>query len=86
MRKLIIAVVVLLVIGLGLALAVRSLLSPEMLRSTIESQVASALERPVQIGAARAQVFPSPRITLLKVLIGGPQHLVAEQVIVGASL
>ena len=43
MRKLIIAVVVLVVIGLGLALTVRSLLSPEMLRSTIESQVAASL-------------------------------------------
>ena len=86
MRKLIIAVVVLVVIGLGLALAVRSLLSPEMLRSTIESQVAAALERPVQIGAARAQVFPSPRITLSNVSIGGPQRLVADQVIVGAGL
>jgi hypothetical protein len=86
MRKLIIAVVVLVVIGLGLALAVRKLLSPEMLRSTIASQMAAALERPVQIGSARAQVFPSPRITLSNVAIGGPQVLMAEQIIVGAGL
>ena len=78
MRKLIIAVVVLLVIGLGLGLAVRKLLSPEMLRSTIESQMASALDRPVQIGGARAQVFPSPRITLSNVTIGGPQTLAIQ--------
>jgi uncharacterized protein involved in outer membrane biogenesis len=86
MRKLIIAAVILVVVGLGLALAVRTLLSPEMLRSTLESQIASALERPVHIDAARAQVFPSPRITLSRVSIGGPQQLTAEQVIVGASL
>jgi len=86
MKKLIIAVVVLLVIGVGLALAVRKLLSPEMLRSAIEAQVASALERPVRIGAARAHVFPSPRITLSNVSIGGPQTLTAEQIIVGAGL
>ena len=86
MRKLIIAVVVLVVIGLGLALAVRKLLSPEMLRSTIASQMAAALERPVRIGSARAQVFPSPRITLSNVAIGGPQVLTAEQIIVGAGL
>jgi uncharacterized protein involved in outer membrane biogenesis len=86
MRKLIIAVVVLLVIGGALALAIRSLLSPEMLRSTIEAQAAAALERPVHIGAARAQVFPSPRITLSGVSIGGPQALTAEQIIVGAGL
>jgi uncharacterized protein involved in outer membrane biogenesis len=86
MRKLIIAVVLLVVIGLGLAFAVRKLLSPEMLRSTIASQMASALERPVQIGSARAQVFPSPRITLSNVAIGGPQVLTAEQIIVGAGL
>ena len=86
MRKLIIAVVLLVVIGLGLAFAVRKLLSPEMLRSAIASQMASALERPVQIGSARAQVFPSPRITLSNVAIGGPQVLTAEQIIVGAGL
>jgi uncharacterized protein involved in outer membrane biogenesis len=86
MRKLIIAVVVLLVIGGALALAIRSLLSPEMLRSTIEAQAAAALERPVHIGAARAQVFPSPRITLSSVSIGGQQVLTAEQIIVGAGL
>jgi uncharacterized protein involved in outer membrane biogenesis len=86
MRKLIIAVVIVLVIGAGLALAVRTLLSPEMLRSTIESQVASALERPVQIGAARAHVFPSPRVTLSNVSIGGSQTLTADQIIVGAGL
>ncbi len=86
MRKLIIAIAILLVIGVGLGLAVRKLLSPEMLRSTIESQMASALERPVQIGAARAQVFPSPRITLSNVTIGGPQTLTAEQIIIGAGL
>jgi uncharacterized protein involved in outer membrane biogenesis len=57
-----------------------------MLRSTIASQMASALERPVQIGSARAQVFPSPRITLSNVAIGGPQVLTAEQIIVGAGL
>ena len=86
MRKLIIAVVVLVAIGLGLALAVRKLLSPEMLRSTIASQMAAALERPVQIGSARAQVFPSPRITLSNVAIAGPQVLTADQIIVGAGL
>ncbi len=86
MRKLIVAVVILLIIGAGLALAVRKLLSPEMLRTTIESQAASALERPVRIGAARAQVFPSPRITLSDVSIGGTQTLTAEQIIVGAGL
>ena len=57
-----------------------------MLRSTIASQTAAALERPVQIGSARAQVFPSPRITLSNVAIGGPQVLTAEQIIVGAGL
>jgi uncharacterized protein involved in outer membrane biogenesis len=86
MRKLIIAVVVLLAIGVVLALALRALLSPEMLRSTIEAQAAAALERPVHVGAARAHLVPSPRITLSNVSIGGPQALTAEEIIVGAGL
>jgi uncharacterized protein involved in outer membrane biogenesis len=86
MRKLIIAVVVLLTIGVALALAVRALLSPEMLRSTIEAQAAATLERPVHVGAARAHLVPSPRITLSNVSIGGPQALTAEEIIVGAGL
>src|SRR6187401_3299364 len=86
-RKLIIAaVVVVLVLGIGAALALRALLDPQMLAHTIESQAAAWLERPVHIGAAKAHVFPTPRITLTTVGVDGPQSLVADEVIVGAGL
>ena len=86
-RKLIIgAVVVVLVLGIAAGLALRALLDPQMLAHTIESQAAAWLERPVHIGAARAHVFPTPRITLTTVGVDGPQSLVADEVIVGAGL
>jgi uncharacterized protein involved in outer membrane biogenesis len=86
-RKLIIAAVVfLLVLGIGAALALRALLDPQMLAHTIASQATLWLERPVHIGAARAHVFPTPRITLTTVGVDGPQALTADEVIVGAGL
>jgi len=86
-RKLIIAaVVVVLVLGIGAALALRALLDPQMLAHTIEGQATAWLERPVHIGAARAHVFPTPRITLTTVGVDGPQALTADEVIVGAGL
>ena len=86
-RKLIVgAVGVVLVIGIGAALALRALLDPQMLAHAIESQATAWLERPVHIGAARAHVFPTPRITLTTVGVDGPQSLVADEVIVGAGL
>jgi hypothetical protein len=86
MRKLIVAGVVLAVLAGATALAVRMLLSPDMLRRTIEAQAAQALDRPVHIGAAKARIFPSPRIQLSNVSIGGPQPLTADEVIVGTGL
>ena len=86
-RKLIIgAVVVVLVLGIGTALALRALLDPQMLAHAIEGQATAWLERPVHIGAARAHVFPTPRITLTTVGVDGPQALTADEVIVGAGL
>jgi uncharacterized protein involved in outer membrane biogenesis len=86
-RKLIVAaVVVVIVLGIGAALALRALLDPQMLAHTIESQATAWLERPVHIGAARAHVFPTPRITLTTVGVDGPQALTADEVIVGAGL
>jgi uncharacterized protein involved in outer membrane biogenesis len=86
-RKLIIAaVVVVLVLGIGAALALRALLDPQMLAHAIEGQATAWLERPVHIGAAKAHVFPTPRITLTTVGVDGPQALTADEVIVGAGL
>lgn len=86
-RKLIIgAVAAVLIFGIVAALALRALLDPQMLAHTIESQAAAWLERPVHIGAARAHVFPTPRITLTTVGVDGPQALTADEVIVGAGL
>src|SRR6478672_1233451 len=86
-RKLIIAAdVVVLVLGIGAALALRALLDPQMLAHTIEGQATAWLERPVHIGAAKAHVFPTPRITLTTVGVDGPQALTADEVIVGAGL
>ena len=79
-RKLIVgAVGVVLVIGIGAALALRALLDPQMLAHAIEGQATAWLERPVHIGAARAHVFPTPRITLTTVGVDGPQALTADE-------
>ncbi|HET6317710.1 MAG TPA: AsmA family protein [Chloroflexota bacterium] len=85
-RKLVIVALVVLALAVGAALALRALLDPQMLARTIESQAAAWLERPVHIGAARAHIFPTPRITLTTVAVDGPPALVADEVIVGAGL
>ena len=85
-RKLVIAALVVLALGVAAALVLRALLDPQMLARTIETQAAAWLERPVHIGAARAHIFPTPRITLTAVAVDGPQALVADEVIVGAGL
>ena len=87
MRKLLIAVVVLLVLlPLAAAVLVRMLLTPEMLKAAIERQGSQWLGRAVTVGSAHAQLFPRAGVTLTQVTVDGAHRLTAEEVVVGASI
>ena len=87
MRKILIAVVVVLVVlPATAALLVPVLLTPEMLKVAIERQGSQWLGRAVTVGSARAQLFPRTGITLTQVTVDGVPRLTADDVVVGASL
>lgn len=85
-RLLLTAVVLLVVLPATAALLVPLLLTPEMLKAAVERQASAWLDRPVTVGAARAQLFPRAGVALSQVTVGGPQRLTADEVVVGASV
>ena len=87
MRKLLIVVAVLaVIIPVAATLAVRALLSPDSIKSAIESQGTAWLGRTVTVATAKVQVFPRAGLALTGLRIEGPRTLTADEVRVGASL
>lgn len=82
---LIILALVVALIALG-AIAVRYLLSPEMLRAAIEQQGSAWLGRPVSVEHARARLLPTPGVTLQNVRVPGPMGIAVDEVVVAAGL
>jgi uncharacterized protein involved in outer membrane biogenesis len=76
LKKIVIGVVALIVIvGAGAFLAVRLLLDPESVRTTIEAQASAALGERVTLGAASAGLWPRARVVLTDLRIGDPASL-----------
>lgn len=76
MKKLIFAVVVLLILAaLAVFVAVPMLLSPERVRAAVEAQAASAIGLPVKVGAATVQVWPRAGVTIADMTVGEPVQL-----------
>ena len=62
MKTLLIALAgLVLLVVIGGVLLVRSLLSPESIRSTLETQLSEALGEPVTIGGASLSMWPGSR-------------------------
>lgn len=81
MRRLAIAVVVVIVVVvLGGWFVVHRALYPEMVRSTLEQQLAERLGQPVHIGSAAASIFPAPGVDLHDVAIGSPASVTLQRV------
>ena len=59
-------------VPLGAWLVVRMVLGSDLVRTTMESQLAGRIGQPVRIGAARAVLFPRVAVDLHDVTIGSP--------------
>ena len=72
MRRAAYALILLLLLAAGGYLLARALLDSDLIRSSLEQQLAARLGQPVRIGAARAAVFPRAALDLDDVTIGAP--------------
>jgi uncharacterized protein involved in outer membrane biogenesis len=81
LKKAIIGAVALLVLLAGGAfLAVRMLLDPESVRTTIEAQASAALGERVTLGAASVGLWPRARVVLSDLRVGDPASLTLDEV------
>jgi uncharacterized protein involved in outer membrane biogenesis len=85
-KLLLIALAVILIIVAGLAIAVRMLIDPERVRSTIEAQASTAIGMPVTLQAADIAIWPRPRVTLSGLKVGEPASLTLERIEVATAL
>ena len=86
LRKLLIAVVVLLVLAAGLYVVAARVLGSGLVRTTLEQQLSARLGQPVRIGAASAAIYPRVAIDLRDVSIGAPAGVTAGRVRVVTGL
>lgn len=70
----------------GLAVAVRMMVDPERVRSTIAAQASAALGMPVSLQAASVSVWPRPRVTLSGLKVGEPASLTLNTIEVTTAL
>jgi uncharacterized protein involved in outer membrane biogenesis len=85
-RLLLIAAVLVVLLAIGLAIAVRMLLSGDAIRSTIEQQAAATLGRPVSIQSATPRIFPRPAIHLSGISVGKDREVTIDHVALSTDL
>lgn len=85
-RFLLIALVTVIVLVIAAAGVLYWILSGDGIRRALETQASAWLGEPVQIGAARAQIFPRIGLSLSDVRAGDPVRLTLQDVDVTASL
>jgi uncharacterized protein involved in outer membrane biogenesis len=87
MKKIAIGALVL-VIGLGIALAVlaRTVLTGDRVRAAIAAQVSAAIGQPVTIGGIGASIYPRVTMDLTDVAIGQPASVQLQSMHVGTDL
>ena len=85
-RLLLIGLALVLVLLVGLAVAVRMLMDPERVRSTIAAQASAAIGMPVTLQAAAVSIWPRPRVTLSGLKVGEPASLTLETIEVATAL
>src|SRR5918997_1323834 len=87
MKKLLIIGLAVIVIAIaGLAVAVRLLIDPERVRSTIAAQASAAIGMPVALQAAEVSIWPRPRVTLTGLKVGEPASLTLNTIEVATAL
>ncbi len=85
-KLLIIGLAVIFVAIAGLAVAVRMLIDPERVRSTIAAQASTAIGIPVTLQAAEVSIWPRPRVTLSGLKVGEPASLTLNTIEVATAL
>ncbi len=75
-----------LLVLVGAALAIRSQLSTDNIKATLEAQASAALGQPVTIGALSVRWFPRPGLTLDRVTIGSSRTAAIERLVVSTGL
>lgn len=87
MKRIVIGILILLVmVGLGLALYARSVLTGDNVRAAVAAQVSTALGQPVTIGGLGASVYPRVTMDLTDVAIGQPARVHLSSMHLGTSL
>ena len=87
MKKiLLIAGVVVLLVIVGVAVAVRMLIDPERVRSAIETQATAAIGMPVTLQAAAVSVWPRARVTLSGLKVGEPASVSLDRIEIATAL
>lgn len=85
-KLLLIGLTLAVIVVVALAIAVRMLIDPERVRSTIEAQATAAIGMPVTLRAADVSIWPRPRITLTGLQVGQPASLTLETIEVATAL
>ncbi|MGE3274929.1 MAG: AsmA family protein [Vicinamibacterales bacterium] len=86
-KKLIAAIVVIFVLlGIGLTIWAKAVLTGERVRGAIARQISDAIGQPVEIGELSASVFPRVTVDLGNVRIGDPTSIQLDSVHLGADL
>ena len=85
-KLLLIGLAVVLIVIVGLAVAVRMLIDPERVRSTIAAQASATLGMPVSLQAASVSIWPRPRVTLSGLKVGEPASLTLNTIEVATAL
>jgi uncharacterized protein involved in outer membrane biogenesis len=87
MRKLLLIIAALVVVSaVALVLVVRSILSPDSVRATLEQQLTAHFGEPVSIGSAHAAVFPRVAVKLEQVAVGKLPLVTIQQISIATGL
>ena len=74
-RRFLVALIVFVVVLAGAYAFVRATLASDLIRSTLEQQIAAQLGQPVRVGSAAVAIFPRATIDLRDVSIGTPEAI-----------
>ena len=87
MRRLgLVALGLVLVLLVAAALTIRSRLTADGIKATLEAQASAALGEPVHIGTVAVRWLPRPGLTLQKVAVGASGTLLIERLVVSTGL
>jgi uncharacterized protein involved in outer membrane biogenesis len=80
LKRLVIALAILVVLAGILYIAASRILASDLVRSTLQQQLSTALGQPVSIGAASAAIYPRVAVDLHSVAIGDPVSVNVEKI------